>query len=91
MNDNFDGHMTCKACHREYDIIDGLKDDANEYEYSYHPSFGECFLCFCYATFGGVMEPWGNEKTRAQQIYQITPPGVPSPTFKLDPGDVDNW
>lgn len=68
--------QACKSCGRDFDRFDGLQYGPNRYGWS--TAYGDCFLCFCYASFGGLLEPWGELQDRKNQRYQITPPGVPS-------------
>lgn len=82
--------MICKSCNQEYQSTDALQYSGDHY--GWHPGYGDCFLCFCYASFGGMMEPWGNKKVRETQIYKITAPGVHSQcSCSAAIGDPMNW
>ena len=72
--------MKCKTCGHEYTEFDGLHIERNRL--GWHPSFGDCFLCFSYASYGPMMGPWYDKKYDEFQGYQITPAGKPS-TFKF--------
>lgn len=45
--------------------------------YGWMPTYSECFLCFCYALFGGMCEPWPG--LGAWNPYPIDPHGPPCP------------
>lgn len=47
--------IACKGCGREYDIDDC--PDLQPPGYGWDASYGECFLCFCWAMFSGDLEP----------------------------------
>jgi hypothetical protein len=69
--------VICKNCQREYGEFDQAEWSQPPYE-GWHPMYGECYLCFCYAMFGGMMERHPSKEISDRQIYEITPPGVPS-------------
>ncbi len=65
--------MICRTCRRPY----AHDDAATAYPgsgppfHGWHHAFGECFLCFCYAIFGGLMGP--SDSDDPQPIYDIRP------------------
>jgi hypothetical protein len=64
--------MHCKNCQAAY----GVKDDARysncdplgHHNYGWLPTFGLCFLCFCFDLFEGFLEPLNRDWT---SIYGI--------------------
>ncbi len=81
--------MKCKTC--SWDTEEALMAYGEGSRHGWSPSFGDCIFCFCYAAFGGILEPWGGPAERALQIYEITPAGVrsrPSPEMQAA---LDKW
>lgn len=70
--------MICKTCKNPY-----TANSAHEFEAAphlgWHPNYGNCYLCFLFAMFGGYLEPTVRHDGEPEDyFYQITPLDTPS-------------
>jgi hypothetical protein len=83
--------MTCKNCKRRYDDtgdseapdhIGGGMLGFGSPGHGWHSSFGVCGMCFLYAMFGGLLEPWPDSRA----VY-----GINCPSERQPEPDWDAW